>query len=79
MILTEVEFSPCSIIELDICDICNPPCYSSIKIFNVDGFVVCTSYLSLFLHTDFSPHKFRTKTAYILIKLCAIHCTMCIL
>ena len=68
MILTEVEFSPCSIIELDICDMCNPPCYSSIKIFNVDGFVVCTSYLSLFLHrdfphTDFSPHKFRTKTA----------------
>ena len=60
-------------LELDICDICNPPCYSSIKIFNVDGFVVCTSYLSLFLHTDFphtdfSPHKFRTKTAQISIK-----------
>ena len=33
------------------------------------GIMIQTSYLSFFLHTDFSPRKFRTKTAQISIKL----------
>ena len=70
-VLTSTEFSPCSIIELDICDICNPPCYSSIKIFNMDGFVgrphICHYFSTkifhtqIFLHTNLEQkrHKFR--------------------